>query len=100
MIIHLEDVPLEAQPERSLVLRRAVNTEEHSAALSVTWVSIAGRHDRVVNHESDRVYYVIEGTGRFQAGDGAHVEKLQPRATSSSSRAARPTSSRAICVIS
>ena len=76
MIVHLADVPEEAQPERSLVLRRAINAAEHSAAISVTWVSIAGHHDRSVNHESDRVYYVIEGSGRFQAGDGAPVESV------------------------
>jgi len=76
VIIHLEDVQEEAQPERSLVLRRVINAGEHSPAISVTWVSIAGRHERVVNHESDRVYYVIEGTGRFQAGDGAETERV------------------------
>ena len=70
MIVHLEDVPLEAQPERSLVLRRAITAEAHSEALSVTWVSIDGRHPRVVNQTSDRVYYVLDGSGRFQVGDG------------------------------
>ena len=76
MIVHLEDVTLEAQPERSLVLRRVITAEAHSPAVSVTWVSIAGHHDRVVNHESDRVYYVIEGFGRFQLGDKAPVEPV------------------------
>jgi mannose-6-phosphate isomerase-like protein (cupin superfamily) len=71
MIIRLEDVPEEAQPERSLVLRRVVNAGDHSDAISVTWVSIAGHHDRVVNQECDRVYYVLDGRGRFQVGDGA-----------------------------
>jgi mannose-6-phosphate isomerase-like protein (cupin superfamily) len=88
MIIHLADVPEEAQPQRSLVLRRAVNAEDHSQAVSVTWVSIAGHHDRVVNLDSDRVYYILEGGGRFQVGDGAPIEPvtggdfvLIPRAT-------------------
>ena len=76
MIVHLEDVPLEAQPERSLVLRRAITADAHSPAINVTWVSIDGHHDRVVNHESDRVYYVLEGSGRFQVGDGAPVESV------------------------
>jgi mannose-6-phosphate isomerase-like protein (cupin superfamily) len=74
MIVHLEDLPQEAQPERSLVLRRAITAGEHSPALSVTWVSITGHHDRVVNHESDRVYYVIEGSGRFQVGASAPAD--------------------------
>ena len=86
----------ESQPERSLVLRRAIKTEAHSRALSVTWVSIAGHHDRVVNHESDRVYYVIEGTGRFQVGDGAPVEGVAAD-DFILSPAARPMSSRAKC---
>jgi hypothetical protein len=57
VIVHLEDVPLEEQPQRSLVLPRAITAEAHSTSISVTWVSIAGHHDRVINHESDRVYY-------------------------------------------
>ena len=78
MIFHPEDAPLESQPERSLVLRRLINRESHSGNLSLTWVSIEGHHDRIVNHESDRVYYVIEGTGRFQIGDDAAVESAGP----------------------
>ena len=76
MIVHLEDVPLEAQPERSLVLRRAITAADHSPAISVTWVSIGGHHDRVVSHMSDRVYYILEGAGRFQVGDNAPVEPV------------------------
>lgn len=74
MIIHAEDVPLESQPERSLVLRRVVNATQHSAAISVTWVSIEGRHERIANPQSDRVYYVIEGSGRFEVGDALAEE--------------------------
>ena len=76
MIVHLQDVTEEAQPQRSLVLRRAITAETHSSAISVTWVSIAGHHDRIVNHESDRVYYVLEGAGRFQVGDGAPIDAV------------------------
>jgi mannose-6-phosphate isomerase-like protein (cupin superfamily) len=76
MIVRLADLPLESQPARSLVLRRAITAESHSPDISVTWVSIAGHHDRIVNHESDRVYYVIEGDGRFQVGDGAPIERV------------------------
>jgi mannose-6-phosphate isomerase-like protein (cupin superfamily) len=76
MIVRSEAVPLEAQPARSLVLKRLITGEAHSANLSLTWVSIDGHHDRIVNQESDRVYYVIEGQGRFQAGDDAPVEDV------------------------
>lgn len=81
MIVRLEDVPEEAQPARSLVLRRVINADEHTRALSVTWARIDGPHDRVVNNDSDRVYYVIEGAGRFQVGEGAPIEDV--RATDS-----------------
>jgi mannose-6-phosphate isomerase-like protein (cupin superfamily) len=76
MVIHSDEVPQEAQPERSMVLRRVINADRHSAAISVTWVRITGHHDRVVNQDCDRVYYVIEGAGRFQVGDGAPVEAV------------------------
>ena len=77
MIVRQEEVTLESQPERSLVLRRLINRDDHTEALSVTWVSIAGHHDRIVNRESDRVYYVIEGAGRFQVGDDGAIEPVQ-----------------------
>jgi mannose-6-phosphate isomerase-like protein (cupin superfamily) len=44
--------------------------DEHSERLSLTWVRIWGHHDRVVNDESDRAYYVVSGSGWFQVGDG------------------------------
>jgi mannose-6-phosphate isomerase-like protein (cupin superfamily) len=77
MIVRLDSVPEDSQPERSLVLRRAINAEAHSPALSVTWVRIDGHHDRIVNQGSDRVYYVIEGSGNFQVGDGAPLEAVR-----------------------
>jgi mannose-6-phosphate isomerase-like protein (cupin superfamily) len=43
--------------------------ETHTPAISVTWVRIWGRHERVVNSSCDRVYYIISGSGRFQVGD-------------------------------
>lgn len=76
MIIRTGDVPEQSQEPRPLVLRRVVNIEEHTADLSVTWVRLWGHHDRVVNHISDRAYYVIEGTARFQVGDGTPIESV------------------------
>jgi mannose-6-phosphate isomerase-like protein (cupin superfamily) len=58
------------------VLRRAITAESHSAAISVTWVDIKGHHDRIVNRDSDRIYYILEGSGRFQVGDGAPIEAV------------------------
>jgi mannose-6-phosphate isomerase-like protein (cupin superfamily) len=70
MIIRAAALPEEPQPGRPLALKRVVNIDEHGDGISVTWVRIWGHHDRVVNHISDRVYYVVEGEGRFQVGDG------------------------------
>ena len=75
MIIRPGDVPEQSQ-ERPLVLRPVINIEEHTSDLSVTWVRLWGHHDRVVNHISDRAYYVIEGSARFQVGDNAPVEDV------------------------
>ncbi|HEU0073836.1 MAG TPA: hypothetical protein VFS30_07475 [Dehalococcoidia bacterium] len=71
MIIHLRDMAETPQEPRPLVLKRVINVDEHSANLSLTWVRIWGHHDRVVNEASDRAYYIIGGSGRFQVGDGA-----------------------------
>lgn len=76
MIIHAANVPEVSQEPRPLVLKRIVNAEEHSAKLSVTWVRIWGHHDRVVNQISDRAYYIIDGSGRFQVGDDSRVEDV------------------------
>ena len=76
MIIHPYSVPEEVQPGRSLILKRVIRAEDHGPNLSVTWVRISGHHERVVNDRCDRVYYIIEGSGRFQVGDGAPVETV------------------------
>jgi mannose-6-phosphate isomerase-like protein (cupin superfamily) len=76
MVIHPGSIPEEPQPGRPLVLKRIVTAERHTPDLSVTWVRIDGHHDRVVNPGCDRTYYVIEGGGRFQVGDGAPVEPV------------------------
>jgi len=76
VIIHPEGVREEPQEGRPLVLKRLIHAGEHGPNLSVTWVRIAGHHDRIVNSVCDRAYYVIEGSGRFQAGDGAPVENV------------------------
>ena len=68
----IPDIPQEGRP---LVLKRVINIDEHTADISVTWVRIWGHHDRIVNEVSDRVYYIIDGEGRFQVGDGAPIEK-------------------------
>ena len=70
MIIHPDDVAEEGQDPRPLALKRLVNQETHGSKLSLTWVRIWGHHERVVNETSDRAYYILSGSGRFQVGDG------------------------------
>ena len=75
MVIHPESIPEEPQDGRPLVLKRLL-TAADTPSLSATWVRIDGHHDRVVNAGCDRAYYVIEGSGRFQVGDGAPFEPV------------------------
>jgi mannose-6-phosphate isomerase-like protein (cupin superfamily) len=77
MVIRPEDVAEEAQDGRPLTLQRVINMEAHGPDLSVTLVSIWGHHDRVVNAISSRAYYIIEGSGVFQVGDGAPMQPVQ-----------------------
>ena len=74
MITRGRDLALIPQEGRPLNLARVINIDEHSEIISLTYVDIWGHHDRVVNDISDRVYYIIEGEGRFQVGDEAPIE--------------------------
>lgn len=69
MIIKLQDVPDVLQPPRPLRMKKVINRAEHSEGISLTWVEIWGRHEKVVCDLSDRVYYIISGDGVFQVGD-------------------------------
>jgi mannose-6-phosphate isomerase-like protein (cupin superfamily) len=75
MIIRPGSVPEEARPENALALKRIL-TADDTANLSITWVRLDGRHQRIVNAACDRAYYVIAGSARFQVGDGAPVEDV------------------------
>ncbi len=76
MIIHPSDLKEVKQAPRPLVLKRVINVDEHSARISLTWVRIWGHHDRVVNDDSDRVYYIVSGSGRFLVGEGREAEAV------------------------
>ena len=71
MLIRLDEVPDIEVPDNDLVMKHAINRDRHSRDLSVTWVRINGRHKRLESTTGDRVYYVVEGEGRFQVGDDA-----------------------------
>ena len=86
-IIRPGELPLEAEPENGLSYRRIVRRDRHGAGLSMTWVSLRGRHRRLVCHESDRVYYILSGKASFRLGEqpgqsiGAGDSVFIPRGT-------------------
>ena len=57
------------QGDLPLVMRRLLAADRHTDAVSITWVSIWGRHERLRTDVSDRAYFLITGTARFQVGD-------------------------------
>jgi mannose-6-phosphate isomerase-like protein (cupin superfamily) len=69
MIIRSEDVPQVESEHNPLVMKKVINRDEHSEAISVTWVKIWGYHKKMRCDAADRVYYIIEGDGEFQVGD-------------------------------
>jgi mannose-6-phosphate isomerase-like protein (cupin superfamily) len=69
MIIKLKNVPDVLQPPRPMRMKRVINRLQHTEGISLTWVEIWGRHEKVVCDRSDRVYYIISGEGVFQVGD-------------------------------
>jgi mannose-6-phosphate isomerase-like protein (cupin superfamily) len=70
MIVRLEDLPEITAEGYPLVMKTVINREAHSQEISVTWVKIWGHHKKMVCHASDRAYYIIDGEGEFQVGDG------------------------------
>ena len=68
MIIKFSDTKTDTQGERPLVLKRIIN-QSHTSSISLTWVTLFGRHEKVVNHISDRLYYIINGEADFEIGD-------------------------------
>ncbi len=77
MIIRTQDLPDIHEEGYPLVMKKVVQREQHTAAISVTWVKIWGHHKKMVCDVSDRVYYIIEGQGEFQVGEdpSSRVEK-------------------------
>ena len=71
MLIRPDELPEIEKPDNDLVMKLVVHRDQHSRDLSVTWVRIDGRHRRLKCETGDRVYYIIEGEGRFQVGDDA-----------------------------
>jgi mannose-6-phosphate isomerase-like protein (cupin superfamily) len=70
MILRGSDIETEAEPENAILYKRMVRRDLHGPDLSLTWVRLEGRHRRLVCHESERVYYIIEGSAAFALGQG------------------------------
>lgn len=87
MLITPESVPQLDEPDNGLTMRRLVTREGHWGSVSATWVELDGRHQRLRNDHSDRIYYVLEGQARFRLGEEEPIEAtagdavLIPRAT-------------------
>ncbi|MGX1307259.1 mannose-6-phosphate isomerase-like protein (cupin superfamily) [Amorphus suaedae] len=69
MIVRAADVETETEEGNPILARRMVRRDRHGEAVSLTWVSLDGPHRPLVCHESDRVYYVLDGTARFWLGE-------------------------------
>jgi uncharacterized cupin superfamily protein len=69
VIIRAEEAPLEAEDDNPLTFRRIVRRDLHGPDISMTWIKLEGRHRRIVCHESDRVYYILEGQARLEVGE-------------------------------
>ena len=74
MLIRPDEMPEIEEPSNDLVMRRLVDAETGDGDLSVTWVRLSGRHRRLRTDRSTRVYYVIEGEGRFMVGGAPEAE--------------------------
>lgn len=70
MIIREQDVPEIREEGYPLVMKKIIHGDGHSKDISITWVKIWGHHKKMVCDVSDRAYYIVEGEGEFQVGDG------------------------------
>jgi len=74
-ILHrrFRDAALIAEPENDLQLRSLLSVSDGAADLSITWVRIDGRHQRLRTDASTRIYVVIEGRGTVTVGEESVV---------------------------
>lgn len=62
------DAALIAEPDNDLQLRSLLSVADGAVDLSITWVRIDGRHQRLRTDASTRIYVVIEGRGTVTVG--------------------------------
>lgn len=51
------------------------NSNEDFEGANVVYMEMKGRHGKVKNTKSDRIYYILEGKGKFVTGD--KVQKVE-----------------------
>ena len=75
IVIKEKDVP-ERKMDRKwdAWMREYITRDKHSENISVTWYRLLGRHSKIATNCSDRVYYIIDGTAVFGAGDEEPVK--------------------------
>ena len=61
------------EPENAAEVQPVVAFSEGSSSVSVTWVSIDGRHRRLSSKRSSRCYYVLSGSLTFVVGSEAPI---------------------------
>lgn len=63
------DAESTAEPDNDLQLRSLLAVEDGAVDLSITWVRIDGRHQRLRTDASTRIYVVIAGRGTVTVGE-------------------------------
>ena len=58
------------EASNSAVVRPLVRAGEAGSSVSVTWVSLDGRHRQLASRRSARIYYVLSGNLTFVVNDG------------------------------
>jgi mannose-6-phosphate isomerase-like protein (cupin superfamily) len=53
------------EPDNCAVVRPVLTAEEVGSSMSLTWVSICGRHRELASRRSARAYYVLSGELTF-----------------------------------
>jgi mannose-6-phosphate isomerase-like protein (cupin superfamily) len=58
------------EPSNAAIVRPLARAYEGPSSMSVTWVSLDGRHQRLASRRSARRYYVLSGELSFVVGGG------------------------------
>ena len=62
----VDSAPVIDEPSNAAVVRPLAGAAEGTSSVSVTWVSIDGRHRELASSRSARLYYVLSGALSFR----------------------------------